>query len=195
MIPAIGTVRLDRIRPAHVQQVIEGVLGAGLAPGTVVRARSVLGHALRSAVAWGLIPANPVAAVSPPRPERPRLAVPTPAEILALVRAVEGTSWEIPMLLAATTGARRGEVLAIRWSDLDVATGRVSITGSLQRTGGEIRRVDPKTDRARRQVTLPTFAVERLKRHRKEQAALRLALGFWHAGESVCDIGGEPHRP
>lgn len=48
-----------------------------------------------------------------------------------------------------------------------------------------------KTDRARRQVTLPGFAVERLKRHRKEQAALRLALGFWHAGESVCDLGGE----
>ncbi|MGH7536430.1 MAG: tyrosine-type recombinase/integrase, partial [Gemmatimonadales bacterium] len=191
VVPSIGKVRLDRVRPAHVQQVMDEMLGAGLAPGTVVRARSVLGKAMRRAVAWGLIPANPVHAVSPPRPERPQLAVPTPGELLELVRVVEGTVWEVPMLLAASTGARRGEVLAIRWSDVDFATGRVRITGSLQRSGGEIRRVDPKTDRARRQVTLPAFAVERLKRHRMDQATLRLALGFWHADDSVCDRGGE----
>ncbi len=195
VIPLIGGLRLDRIRPAHVQQVIDAMLEASLAPGTVVRARSVLGNAMRRAVAWGIIPANPVAAVSPPRPERPRLAVPTAGELLQLVEAAEGTSWEIPVLLAATTGARRGEVLAVRWSDLDLATGRVRITGSVQRIGGEIRRVDPKTERARRQVTLPTFAVERLKRHRKEQAELRLALGFWHAEDCVCDLGGELINP
>jgi integrase len=191
VIPVVGGIRLDRIRPGHVQQVIDGMLEAGLAPGTIVRARSVLGNAMRRAVAWGLIPANPVPAVSPPRPERPRLAVPTAGELLQLVRAAEETSWEIPMLLAATTGARRGEVLAIRWRDLDLTTRRMRITGSLQRVAGEIQRLDPKTDRARRQVTLPAFAVERLKRHRKEQAALRLALGFWHAGDAVCDLGGE----
>jgi integrase len=195
VVPVIGHLRLDRIRPGHVQMVIDGMLERGLAPGTTVRARSVLGNAMRRAVAWGLVPASPVGVVSPPRAERPKLEVPTPAELLRLIEAARGTPWEIPVLLAATTGARRGEVLAVRWSDLDLHTGRLRITGSLQRIDGRIERVDPKTDRARRQITLPTFAIERLKAHRKEQAELRLFLGFWHAGDCVCDRGGELINP
>jgi integrase len=191
VVPVIGHLRLDRIRPGHVQMVIDGMLERGLAAGTTVRARSVLGNAMRRAVAWGLIPASPVGVVSPPHPERPRLEVPTPAELLRLIDVARGTQWEVPVLLAAATGARRGEVLAVRWSDLDFETGRLRITGSMQRAGGLIERVDPKTDRARRQVTLPSFAVERLKAHRKEQAKLRLFLGFWHAGDAICDQGGE----
>ena len=191
VVPVIGNLRLDRIRPGHVQLVIDRMLEAGLAPGTTVRARSVLGNAMRRAVAWGLIPANPVGVVSPPRPERPRLEVPTPADLLRLIEAARGTSWEIPVLLAATTGARRGEVLALRWSDLDFETGRLRITGSLERIVGRIERVDPKTDRARRQITLPSFAVEQLKNYRKQQAEFRLFLGFWHAGDYICQRGGE----
>lgn len=99
------------------------------------------------------------------------------------------------MLLAATTGARRGEVLAVRWSDLDLHTGRLRITGSLQAIGGRTERVDPKTDRARRQITLPAFGVERLRTHKKAQAELRLFLGYWHGGDAICDRAGELIHP
>ena len=192
----LGPLRLDRVRPAHVQAALDGMAERGLAPRTVLRARQVLNQAMRQAVAWGLIPANPVAAVPPPKCERPELVVPTAAELLAIIEAAQDTPYEIPVLLAATTGARRGEVLAFRWSDLDVTTGRLRVTGSLQEVPGGLERLAPKTDRARRLVTLPGFVVERLKRHRIDQAGRRLLLGAgWAAGDLICDYGGRPMRP
>ena len=192
----LGALRLDRVRPAHIQAALDAMAGRGLAPRTVLRARQVLGQAMRAAVEWQLLPANPVAAVPPPRCERPELVVPTAAELLAIIAAAEGTPYELPVLLACTTGARRGEVLAFRWSDLDVTTGRLRVTGSLQEVPGGLERMAPKTDRARRLVTVPGFVVERLRRHRSEQAERRLLLGAgWAAGDLICDYGGRPMRP
>jgi integrase len=189
--PVIGHVPLCKVRPAHVQAAMDAMTAAGAAPRSVVHARAVLGGAMRRAVAWGLIPANPVSAVAPPQAERPDLAVPDAAGLMALLEAARGTDWEVPILLAVATGARRGEVLAARWSDLDLDTGRLRITGSLQRVDGELQRVAPKTDRARRLVTLPGFARERLRAHRKEQAELRLLLGArWEASDVICDRAG-----
>lgn len=135
--------------------------------------------------------------VRPPKPERPRLQVPAAEQLLRLVKAAEGTYWEIPLLLAATTGARRGEVLAVRWSDLDLEAGRLRITQTLQRIGAELVFVDPKTPRARRQISLPAFAVERLRRHRREQAERRLLVGpGWADRDLVCERGdGRPLQP
>jgi integrase len=194
--PVIGHLPLKKLRPAHVQKVMDEMTASGAAPRSVVKARAVLGAALRRAVAWGLIPANPTQAVSPPKPDRPDLAIPDTPALLELVSAAQGTAWEIPVLLAVATGARRGEVLAAQWSDLDLKTGRLRITGSLQRVDGGLRRVAPKTDRARRLVTLPGFALERLRAHRKQQAELRLLLGdHWAAGDLICDSLGKPIDP
>jgi integrase len=152
---------------------------------------------MRQAVAWGLVTTNPAQAVRPPKPDRPRLEVPTAEQLLQLVGAAEGTSWEIPLLLAATTGARRGEVLAVRWADVDLDAGRLRITRALQRVGAELVVVDPKTPRARRQISLPTFALERLRRHRREQAERRLLVGpGWADLDLICDRGdGRPLQP
>jgi integrase len=186
----IGSLRLDRVRPAHVQQVMDRMTQRGLAPRTVIQARAVLGSAMRQAVAWGLIPVSPVQAVKPPKPERPHLEVPTAEESLRLINAAEGTMWELPLLLSATTGARRGEVLAARWGDLDLETGLVLITKAMQRVEGRLVLVEPKTARGRRQVTIPAFALDRLRLHRKEQAQRRLLIGpAWSDLDLICDRG------
>lgn len=193
----VGSLRLDRVRPAHVQQVMDQMTKRGLAPRTVIQARAVLGHAMRQAVAWGLIPVSPVQAVKPPKPERPQLEVPSSEQLLRLVEAAAGTMWELPILLAATTGARRGEVLATRWADIDWITGRVLITRALLRVDGELVLVEPKTARGRRQVTIPAFALDRLRPHRKEQAQRRLLIGpGWSDLDLICDRGdGGPIDP
>jgi integrase len=171
----------------------------GLSARTVVQARAVVGAAFRQAVAWGLIPANPVTATRPPRASRPALEVPNAAGLRRLIDAAVGSPWEVPILLAATTGARRGEILALRWSDLDLETGRLRVVRTLQHgeNTGELVFLDPKTDRARRQLSLPPLAVERLRRHRVEQAERRLLIGSgWPDGDLVCDRGdGQPFRP
>jgi integrase len=148
------------------------------------------------AVAWGLITANPVRAVKRPAIERPKLEVPTPKQLRALIEAAEGTIWAVPIGVAAATGARRGEVLALTWANVDLDGARVRIERSLQNAGHTLTFVDPKTDRARPEIALPRFAVERLRRHRAEQAARRLQLGDgWQDFDLVSGGDGRPLHP
>jgi len=92
----------------------------------------VLGSALRQAVADGLITANPVAAVKRPRVQRRELRWPTFGQLGALLDASRGTMWDVPLLLAAFTGARRAEALGISWEDVDLKTGMVFIRPGVQ---------------------------------------------------------------
>lgn len=193
IVPALGGLRLDKVKVGHVQDAVDRWNASGLAPRTVIATRGVLLGAMGQAVKWQLITTNPVLAVQPPRAERPNLTVPTAPELMALVDAAEGTVWEIAVMLSATTGARRGEVLALRWADIDLDTGRVRITGTLSEGPGGWTRQDPKTDRGRRSVTLPAFALERLRAERKRTVELMLASGAtW---DWVCHRAGEPLDP
>ncbi|MGH9053751.1 MAG: tyrosine-type recombinase/integrase [Acidimicrobiia bacterium] len=182
---------------SHVQACLDAI--ENRAPRTVQHVRAVASKAFRQAVAWQLIPSNPVAATYAPKPERPDLDVPTVEGALALMAAAKGTTWELPMFLAAFTGARRGEVLAIGWDHVDFDRGRVRIVRSLERLDGEFRLKlkDPKTKRSRRDVALPPFAVERLRRWKVDQTERRLAAGpAWHDHGLVCERGdGSPIDP
>lgn len=193
----IGNVKLAKLRPMHVQQVLDGMLEGGAAPRSAVQAYRVLSAALRQAVRWQLVAVNPAAAVAPPRPERPELQVPEPESVRRLLGEAEGGVMYVPLFVAATTGMRRGEVLGLRWSAVDLEAGVVRVTSTLQRVGGELVFVSPKTDRARRQISLPPVAVEVLRRQRKDQAERRLLLGeAWKDAGVVVDRGdGRPLAP
>ena len=97
-------------------------------------------------------------------------------------------------VLAVATGMRRSEVLGLGWRDVDLDRQRLRVTRTLQRIpSADGRRplgfLDPKTDRSRREIALPPFAVERLRRHRQEQTARRLALGpGWVDLDLVCEV-------
>jgi integrase len=92
---------------------------------------------------------------------------------------------------------RRGEVLALRWAHIDLDAGVARVVASLQLMAGELRLMEPKTDRARRTVALPPITVEILRRHRKEQAERRLLAGeAWQDVDFVTDQGdGGPLSP
>jgi integrase len=197
VVPHIGRVEIAKVRPAHVQLCLDEMQRRGLAPATRIQAHAVLGSAFRQAVEWGLVSANPVRAVRRPRRDRRPTDPPTVEELHRLLEVAESTVWAEPLALAIGTGCRRGEGLAVRWSDLNLATGRLRITRSLQVVEHTLRFVEPKTDRARREVTLPGFVLERLKRHKKAQAERRLALGTdWHDDDRVCERGdGAPLHP
>jgi integrase len=197
LVPVIGDVRVDSLRPGHVELVLNEARASGLSPRTTTMVRAVLSASMRQAVAWGLATSNPTQAVRPPRSERPRLAVPTSEELMRLLAEAKGSQWAAPILLAVATGARRSEVLAIRWSDIDLDRRRLRITRGLQRVDGQLVWTDPKTNRARREVGLPAFAVDGLHQWRRTQAARRLALGpAWQDLDLVADRGdGAPVPP
>jgi integrase len=184
VIPRIGRVRLERIRPHHLQRVVDEMLAAGASPASAVKCHRVMASALGQAVRWQLLAANPAAGASPPAPGPPDLRIPTATEMRILVDAAADTSWGIPILVAATTGARRSEVLALRWPDVDLDVG----VAAIQRG---------KTAGSRRTVSIPPSTVVALKRHRKEQAERRLLVGpAWQDLELVVDRGdGGPVHP
>ena len=187
--PRIGRVRLAKLRPVHIQSVIDGMLAECAAPASVLQAHRVLSSALSQAVRWQLLSVNPCAAVRPPRADRRPLRVPTTDETRTIVRAASDT-YEVPVLLCATTGMRRGEVLGLQWSAVDLDAGKLHVERTLQKVRGEVRFVTPKTDRSRRSISLPPSVVEQLRRHRKEQAERRLLAGpAWSDLDLVVDRG------
>jgi integrase len=99
------------------------------------------------------------------------------------------------LVLAASTGMRRGEILGLRWSAID--GDQVRVTSSLQRVRGTLIFAAPKTDRARRTISLPSFAVDALKRWPHDQAERRLLAGaVWNDSDVVVDRGdGRPVDP
>ena len=99
-------------------------------------------------------------------------------------------------VLALTTGLRRGELLALRWEDVDMNSRQLRVHRALQRADGKLRIVEPKTSMSRRTVVLPKLAVRHLREHRKRQNARRLALGeAWREHGLVCaSTIGTPDR-
>ena len=138
---------------------VDKMVERGLSPRTIVQGYRVLSSALAQAVRWEMIQTNPAKAVRPPRIERAELTIPQPDEVRAILTASDGTWLHLPILLAATTGMRRGEVFALRWRDVDLDAGLIRVTGSLQRVGGKQKVVEPKTSRSRRTVALPGAVV------------------------------------
>jgi integrase len=185
LIPHLGAYPLARLQPLHIQAYYSRALqggrldgrAGGLAPQTVLHHHRVLKEALGQAVRWGLLARNPADAVDPPRVARKEMRTLTPEQIARLLAAAQGSRLYIPILLAVATGMRRGEILALRWEDVDLGAGTVSVRRTLEQVRGRIAFKEPKSARSRRVIPLPAFAVAALRRHKAEQARLRLRLG------------------
>jgi integrase len=121
--------------------------------------------------------------------ERSRaLSVPDAATVGRILNASRGSMHFPPLVISATAGLRRGEVLALRWQDVDLERGTVAVRRSIITKARVPHVVEPKTPRALRQVEVPVSTVEVLKAHRREQAERRLALGAaWADLDLVCD--------
>lgn len=146
---------------------------------------------------WELLARNPADAVEPPQPVHQEMQVLDETETATLLGEIENSRLYVPVLLAITTGLRRGEILGLRWSDVDLIKGSVMVVSSLEQTVEGLNLKSPKTHRSRRAVALPPLAVDALRTHRAEQAAERLAIGSnYNDNGLVCPApGGSPWRP
>ncbi len=122
-----------------------------------------------------MLATNPADVVVPPRAKRSEMKVPDETQAAAMLRAAEGTGLYMALLLAVGTGMRKGELLATRWSDVDLEAGTLTVSQTLQAAFGELHFKEPKTATSRRAVTLPGVVVEVLRAHRAEQAKKTLA--------------------
>ena len=195
--PHIGAVRVQKLRPVNLTE-LYGKLSATLAPRTVGHVHRVFHQALSHGVDWDLVSTNIATRVSPPRVAQEEIEILTAKEIRTILDKARGRPIYQIAALALATGMRRGELLALRWQDVDLDGGRITVARSLEQTKGGLRFKEPKTRHGRRTITLPVSAVSDLRTHWKAQQELRLALG---AGKSppaslvFCGIDGEPCRP
>ena len=164
---------------------------------TVRHIFNTLNAALNRAKKRRIIASNPCGFVDPPAVEEKEI---TPLDIPAattLIRAFADSPIGAAIVTAIGTGLRRGELLALRWADVDLSAGRLTVKRALERANGITRTKEPKTKHSRRTIILPEFVLERLRRHRVEQGArfLRDGLGRPAPETLIFERGGEPWIP
>jgi integrase len=172
----VGSVRLQKLRPIHINELYSNLLRA-VAPRTVGHVHRVLHRALGHAQRWGLVQQNVAALVSPPRVATAEIELLTPAQAQTMLRELQGRSIYPILVTALATGMRRGELLALRWRDVDLDGAVLRVEQSLEQTKAGLRFKSPKTRHGRRSISLPPSAVTVLREHRKAQQELRLKLG------------------
>jgi integrase len=201
-LPRLGSTRIGELTPLDVQELYDSLLvdpaeGRRLAAGTVLNLHLVLTQAFGQAVRWRLLPSSPVAGAQPPRPRRPPRIVVDAALLERLLAAVAGTWLELPAAVAAATGMRRGEILALSWDACDEGLTTLRVRRTLQPTKEGLVFEEPKTPRSRRTVVLPRYLTPYLERQRADQRRRREeAGGGWEEHGLVVDRGdGRPVNP
>ncbi len=177
--PALGRIKLKSLNPTHVRGFYREKRDAGLAPATVHKMHVVLHKALAQAVADDLIPRNVTDAVKVPRTDREEIRPLTAEEANRLLKAARFPDERLETLyvLAIHTGLRQGELLALKWDDLDLEGGTLRVRRTLTYAGGKHSLAEPKTKKSRRVVRLTTMAVASLRDHLARQMAEMDRLG------------------
>jgi len=199
--PALGNVRLSKLTASHLDALYASLTAKGNKATTVRRVHSLIGAALHQAERWDLVEKNVSKRASPPPVHQAPVTAPSPEEVLSIIEQAEKADPSLArmLLIAALTGARRGELCAIRWSDLDWQTSTLTIARSIYEVVGGGWAEEPTKTHQVRHIGLDDLAFERFRLQREwvDELAGQLDLvvhadGFiW----STSPVGAEPYRP
>jgi integrase len=205
LIPSLGHVLLVDLERSP--QAIEEAMASwkrkdgrkgDLSPLFVKKIWSTLRTACNKAKKLRLITGNPCDFVDPPKVERKEMSALSPMQVGQYLNAFDGTEIGAAIAVALGSGCRRGELLGLRWRDVDLERGTLRVERSVERVTirldkrvrYETRFKEPKSRRSRRTIPLPPFAVQRLRRYRVDQAQRLMAAGTRPNGETIvfdCD--------
>lgn len=196
--PHIGQIRLDRLRPSHIQRCYKDLLESGLSARSVDQAHRVLRAALRQAVKWELLAQTPTAAVTAPRAQRREMQPLTPRQVHTLFTSTTDDSLHALWVLLCTTGLRIGEATGLEWQHLDLSAGTLTVQQAVQLQRGKgLVLIEPKTGRSRRTVHLAAGTIAALRLHQdRQKLAWRTAGRPWvESGLVFCTRSGLPLAP
>ena len=169
IIPTIGDRQLSKLNFQDVQELQRKLAAKGLQPATVVYCRKVLRKALQQAVRGGLLVRNPVDLVDAPRIPREEIHPFTAEQAQSFIKAVKDTRLGALYTIAAILGLRKGEILALRWTDIDLDSATLQVRATLTVLQGSFQLTTPKTPKSIRRIHLPAVVVSALQAHREEQ--------------------------
>ena len=193
--PYLGQKKLRDLRPMHVQDLYAKLLASGrrtkkggaLSANSVLHVHRVLSMALKQAVRWRLLSVNVADAVEPPRIQRIEMRTLDATEVQTLLEKAKSTRLYEPILLAIATGMRRGEILGLKWSDIEIEKGRLRVARSLQPDG---TLAEPKTARSRREISLPQTAVGAIRQLKVRQNKVKLLVGSAYVDQGFVFANG-----
>ncbi len=184
--PTLAPVKLKNLTPTHVRGLYRERLESGLAPRMVQLIHTTLHKALKQAVADGLIPRNVTETVKAPQVSRKEFTPLSVGESKRLIEAAKGDRFEAIYLLAVSTGMRQGELLGLKWEDVDLERGTLQVRRTLSTANGKGFTFGvPKTAKSRRSIKLPAVALSSLKHHRKAQLEERVALSGLYSDQGL----------
>lgn len=198
ILPVLGRVQLRKLTAQQVQSLYAQKLGEGKSAKTIHNIHGVLHKALAQAVRWRLVARNICDDVELPRLTRYEYQTLTEEQAQRLLDGAKGHRFEVLLALALTTGMRHGELLGLRWQDVNLDKGTLQVRRSASRVRGQgYKEFEPKTPKGRRLLTLPQFILEMLKEHRTHQEeAQRVAGATWqNHGLVFCNKYGSYLRP
>jgi len=185
----LGSKTVALLTFADVDALLDAKREAGLAPSTRRLIRSVLVQAINQAVKWRVVSRNEAAMSTPVSTKRGEGRSMTPEQARSFMEALKDLPMGCLFMLMLMTGVRRGEALGLRWEDVDFKTGVISICQQLQRTDGQLKATEVKTEKSRRSINLPMSMVEELKAHKGSQARARLESEVWQDTGYVFTTG------
>jgi integrase len=185
LIPTLGRLKLKSLTPAHVQRLYRDRLDAKLSPSSVRKLHNILHRALSQAVKWRLVPRNVTDATDPPKEINKEVNPLSAEEASRLLEAVRGERLEALYTLAVHTGMRQGELLALKWDDVDLERSIIYVRRTLTKDRGKLRFGEPKSKKGRRRIDLTKGAVESLRRHLSRQLKQIEELGDLYENQGL----------
>ncbi|GAJ38945.1 site-specific integrase [Saccharococcus caldoxylosilyticus] len=173
-------------------------LDSGYSGAYIRQMHNLLNQAFDQAVRWSLIKVNPVKNAKPPKVKSEEKITWTVDEVNRFLNLIKNSSTEIPYLLAIFTGMRRGEVLGLKWDDVDFENKKIRIKRSLCFVSGKgLIFKEPKTKKSKRQISISQHVVNVLKKHKQKQEFQKEKLGTQYQDNNliVCTDDGKPLDP
>src|SRR5271168_299511 len=171
IVPLLGSIKVAKLTPSDLDRFYRQLLEVGrsrgpYAPATIRRVHGIIRRALSQGVRWGWITHNPAIDASPPRVPMTELKPPDPGQVVQLFRVAQESDPELAtfIMLAASSGARRGELIALRWNDIDLDRARLLIERGIVLVDGDLIEQGTKTHQSR-QISLDGGTVTALKDH------------------------------
>ncbi|MBP2657175.1 MAG: Phage integrase [Firmicutes bacterium] len=201
--PSIGNIPLQDLRPEHLQKLYNNKLksgrikGGGLSPKTVGYIHTVLHMALKQATREQLVIRNVAELVNKPKQKKHEITPLTLDELKGFLNAVVEHRFFVPFLLECHTGLRRGELLGLRWQDIDFKQNTLTVKQALIRTRQGLLMSEPKTQKSRRTIPLSDEVMATLKSHKAKQSQVKLLAGkaYENADLVFCNELGHPIDP